>query len=646
MKRFLLLTIALFTIALPAFATGDAATYFNVYVPAGNENSRKDVYVVVTALYDNTSFSIADDGADGDTDDSKSGILMQGQSYVLFLRENGINDDAAHPGEANAKQDGDYLVITSNKAVTAVQGTLSAWQHDWATSFNKTSKGEQFVIYSNTTNGSSVNDLNVFAYEDSTTVVVRKISLSALNKQGFTKVDMAHGTVVMTKTIQPGKDLIHYFSDGKDILQAGETYVVTANKPVTVQYGALAGDSRDAGGYVPSSNGLSSGSLFYFAVPYQSGGAQEIRITSWDDNNDIILERYTAAGWVNVKTFRNVKSMKPVDWIGATYGKSYANEFRVSCTPGKRVSVLEANFMETGTPGSADMATMAATANGTAADKTFLVYMAPPSRQNKMTNPFTGRKLTDQTHAYVYARTKCIVIVKDANTNGTKINRKYTIEAGSYADVSLDMYDWKSIFNGTGLAASGSDRPYLIIQATDAVTVMAANTNDNWLMSIGSPYAGNSQQNMTVAASNGQDTTTAANSLQAVAENPAATRDTISTPTAVTHTIEADSTDNTVVAPASAPVTLSVTKVNALPAQLSVYPNPLTDGDITIRLSAEQSLQAITVASIEGRILLNQNDINAQEFRIARSSFQQAGMYIIMLKDNNDNQYSSRIEVR
>lgn len=487
MKRLIFLMLILACFSESVFGTGEPSTYFNIYVPPNNEIMGRDVCVIVTALYDSTTFSIIDDGADGDTDDSKSGMLMQGQSYILFLRGNGVNDDAPHSGESATKQDGDYLKITSSKLVFASQATLSGWQHDWVASFNKTSKGEKFIVYSNGTNGTSPNDINVFAYEDSTMVVVKKVSVTALNAQGCTNVDMTHGTIVLQKMIGVGKDLINFYTNGRDLLRPGETYLIESNKPVTVQYGALyGGNERDGGGYVPSSNGSSAGSLFYFAVPYQAANEQEIRIVSWNADNNITLERFDGTSWVNVKSYTGVGAMKAVDWVGANYNKTYPNVFRVTCSAGKKVSVLEANWMETGSPGTSDMATMASAEGGTSSGRKFLVYMPPPSNQQRMTNPFTGLKLTQHTHAYLYAKDSCTVTVKDAYTNGSKLNRSYHIAAGRYADVNLTLADWKSIYNGTGSAASGPERPYLLIQSSDDISVMIANTNDNWMMYFGS----------------------------------------------------------------------------------------------------------------------------------------------------------------
>lgn len=469
------------------WATGEPSTYFNIYVPPNNDQTSRDVCLIITALYDSTTFDIVDDGADGDTDDSKSGMLMKGQSYILYLRNNGVNDDAPHAGESATKQDGDYFIITSNKLVFASQATNSNWQHDWLASYNKTSIGQQYVVYSNVnTGGGSNNDINVFAYQDSTYVTVKKISKSATTAQGYTNVDMDNGTIVAQRMLNVGEDLIYKYSEGRNLLAPGETYLIESNKPVTTQYGSLYQNERDGGGYVPSSNGSSSGSLFYFAVPYQANNEQEIRIVSWNDSNNVVLERYTLTGWVTVKTYANVGRLKAVDWVGANFGQTYPNVFRITCTNGKKVSVLEANWMETGSPGTSDMATMASAESGNCAGKDFLIYMPPPGNQNNIKDPFTGTKLSQNVHAYLYAKDSCTVTVKDAYTNGAKINRTYTIAAGRYADVNLTLAQWKSIYNSTGTAAAGPERPYLLINSNRNISVMVSNSNDNWMMYFGS----------------------------------------------------------------------------------------------------------------------------------------------------------------
>jgi len=117
-----------FTINITAlFATGEPSTYFNIYLAPNNDNARRDVCLIVTALYDSTSFEIIDDGMDGDTDDSVTGMLMAGQSYILYIRDNGINDDAKGASNGILRQDGDYLIVKSNKLVYASQSTNSDW---------------------------------------------------------------------------------------------------------------------------------------------------------------------------------------------------------------------------------------------------------------------------------------------------------------------------------------------------------------------------------------------------------------------------------------------------------------------------------------------------------------------------------------
>jgi len=112
-------------------ANGEPSTYFNIYVAPNNDNVHRNVALIVTAIYDSTNFVIIDDGMDGDTDDSKSGLLMAGQSYILYIKDNGINDDARYASGGIHKQDGDYFIIKSNKLVYASQSTDSDWQHDW-----------------------------------------------------------------------------------------------------------------------------------------------------------------------------------------------------------------------------------------------------------------------------------------------------------------------------------------------------------------------------------------------------------------------------------------------------------------------------------------------------------------------------------
>lgn len=487
-KMYLFTVLCFWILATQALVAGGApSTYFNIYVPPNNDPVQRNVSLIVTAIYDGTEFTITDDDADGDNDDTVTGTLAAGQSYVLYIKDNGINDDAQYASGGTLKRDGDYFIINSSKLVFASMSTDSDWQHDFVPSINKTSLGEKFIIYS-PKNTNSLRDLNVFAFQDSTTITISKISTVPTTQTGYTNIDLEQKTVVRQRSINRGQDIIHYYQDGRDIMETGATYMIESNKPVSVQYGALWGNAKDGGGYVPSSNGSSSGELFYFAVPYQVNGEQEIRAVSWDDDNEVVLERYSNGNWVALKNW-SADRLEPGDWIGRAEGNvSYPTVFRVSCTPGKKVSVFEANWMETGNPGTSDMASMLSSQFGTDTGKEFLAYLLPPGRQNNVVNPATGEFFGGNfSHCYLFAgNQETTVTIKDAKTNGAVINRTYTIAANRYADAYFSLEEWRSIYNGDGNPNSGSDRPYVLIESDENIAVMNANTNDNWMLYFGS----------------------------------------------------------------------------------------------------------------------------------------------------------------
>jgi len=490
-KVFLWLLVMSFSI--PAFSTGEAGTYFNIFIPPSNVNQGKDVSLIVTALYDSTLFRINDTGEDGDNDDSASGMLMAGQSYVLYLRDNGVNDDAAHAGEAPGEQDGDHFNITANKLILVSQAAKSDWEHDWLPATNKSSKGNKFFVYGNEVT-TSPNDLNVMAYQDSTYVTIWKISKSTHTGTGYTDVSLVNDTLVAQFMLSPGEDIIYKYHYGRDVLKPGETYLVQSNKDVTMQYGALYTDEQDGGGFVPSGNGTGTGDLFYFAVPFEDSLQQEIRIVSWSDSNNVLLERYSNGQWITVNQFNALSKFKAVEWVGAESHETYATIFRVTCSAGKNVTVFEANWIETGSMVTSDISSMAPSANGNSAGESFAVYMPVPTEEFQVTDPFTGTKLPAKgTHAYIFGNRDTVsqVTVKDASTNGGIINRTYTIAPGNYVDCGLDSAQWIAIYNGTGTLAGGPNRPYLLITSDNPVSVEVNNFNDNWMMYFGAatPHA-------------------------------------------------------------------------------------------------------------------------------------------------------------
>lgn len=481
LQRIFIVLIIVFLSSRNLMAVGEASTKFFIYVPPNNDNVHRDAALIVTAIQDSTQLQIYDDDADGDSDDNFSGILSRGQSYVMYIKDNAVNDDAGN----NAKQDGDYFKIIADHPVLVSQSTNSDWQHDWVPSDNKKMIGNSFYIYSPQSSYSN-RDLNIFMYTNNTSISVKDITKVATKNTGLTKVDLSQSVEVANFNLSIGEDIIYANDYGRNIMESGHTYLVTATYPVTVQYGALHQNERDGGGFVPSSNGYSSGSLFYFGIPRQVHGEQEVRIVSFDDNNVISLDRFLNNSWVNITSW-NLDEFDKADWI-VPAGQSYDNVFRVQCSAGKKVSVFEANWLESGSPGTSDIASYISSQAGTAAGTKFICYMAPPGRETNCTDPFTGAKFGgDFSHLFFFTNTNGTeVSVKDLNTGGTVFNRTFNLDQEEYADCKLNLAEYRNIYNGDGKPESGPDRPYLVVESNNPISVFDTNWNDNWMTYAGS----------------------------------------------------------------------------------------------------------------------------------------------------------------
>lgn len=350
-----------------AYPVGEASTLFNIFVPPNDRFSHSQSMLLITAIESRsnviTTVDVVDDKMDGDDDDTQLGVkLTRGQTLIIYLNAGAVNDD--HRGKA----DGDYFNISSDHPVIVSIATNSDWQHDWVPAENKKMIGYNFYIYSPRTSFSD-RDINVFAYYDSTDITIMDITVSALIKPGITKVDFENPEIIIQTTLDEGQDLIHINKLGVDILNPGHTYYVQATKAITVQYGALYAEfnsARDGGGFVPSKNGYSSGDLFYFYIPSipDRGDEREIRIVSFDEKNRIQLY-----GWDNGWQFDS-------EWSLDSYG--FADKIaapalcKVVCTPGKKVSVFEANWLETGASGTSDIASFLSSEHGFGAGKKFV----------------------------------------------------------------------------------------------------------------------------------------------------------------------------------------------------------------------------------------------------------------------------------
>ena len=163
----------------------------------------------------------------------------------------------------------------------------------------------------------------------------------------------------------------------------------------------------------------------------------------------------------------------------------------------KKIGVFEANWLETGSFGTSDIASWVSAANGRGVGKDFVAYMAPPGRVSsvfpacaKDVNKDGAQdccsgdcKLAYRSELYVAAdRYDSVVHVWDTATNGTLYNKTITIPANKYWIFTLSCSSGTAsactIWNS--LTTSGR-RPYLRISASQPVSVVSSNHNDNWL---------------------------------------------------------------------------------------------------------------------------------------------------------------------
>ncbi|MDX2175482.1 MAG: LruC domain-containing protein [Candidatus Sumerlaeia bacterium] len=452
-----------------AGAVGDASTSFQVFVPPNNDRVGRDVALIVTNVSPfRTTVDLIDDGADGDTDDTVLGIVLdRGQSYVRYIKDGAVNDDAG------GKWDGDYFLVESLDPVVVQMSTKSDWQWDFVPADNKTMRGQSFFIYSPSTS-SSQRDVNLVAYEDNTEVYVLDITATPLNETGLTTVNVEAPVEILKTTLNAGEDLIGRRKLGIDILDPGRTYWIRASKGVTCQYGSLAGNGRDGGGFVPSENGFASGARFYFFIPRDQPDEREVRVVSFDDDNNVEFAGWSSelGRWVVISNWE-IDRFGHADWVES--GTNYPF-YRLLCTPGKRVSVFAASWLEAkGLSGTKDIASFASSESGYGAGKEFLAYIPQPGFQGNVV--FNGRKIGNNGHLFLFGHVNGTTFeVVDADTQGTLFRRTGTINKDGYANVRMSEAEFAAL----NRPAQGI-RPYLKVTANHLITVMVTNFNDNWM---------------------------------------------------------------------------------------------------------------------------------------------------------------------
>jgi len=474
---------SLLTLIGSAYALGEASTTFQVFVPPNNVTGR-DVSVAITAVSDGlTVVDVVDDAADGDADDSAPGVVLsRGASYVLYPREGGVNDDAG------GKADGDYLVIEADKPVTVLVATDSNWQHDWAPSDGSSSRGTSFLLWSPPTSGQPA-DLDVFAYEEGTVVTIEDITVSATTASGITQVDPRAGEVVLEAVLDAGEDLIRRHGLGIDLFREGHTYWVRASAPVTVQSGHLetldgANQARDGGGFVPGASGGASSSLTYLSIPHNPGRTdeKELRAVAWEDYAEVSLYGWSDAteGW-NLLDVAGIPPWGHADWVGASDPTFASYElYKVEVADDADVMLFEANWMETGAPGTSDYMSALTSASGTGSGTDFVAYLGPPGDQSNWAAPPPGGKASRVT---VYAaEADAFVTLLDLDTNGATYTSTAVVPAGGLHDFVIDEATWTTLDD----PAAGR-RPYVLVRSDVPVSVTTGNVNDNFMAYLTSP---------------------------------------------------------------------------------------------------------------------------------------------------------------
>ena len=372
-----------------------------------------------------------------------------------------VNDDKGVSG-----RDGDYFIIQADAPVTVYLSSKCTSLHDWGVADTKNAMGQSFYVfaspsefpndYAGDPDGRRMDtDIEIFAYEDDTYLTISHISsydesvdggctdpngcicesesacvtniadVDLSNREVLTfprggpaqtdhiELDAGQSLNLWNRTIaELGPTLM---DQGIRLLAEGESYYIEATRPVTMMQGTLQRRqevtpyrrARDGGGIIPSSNGTSSGDLFYFTIPSGHDGTphlneRELRVQSFYDDTEICLQGWDSATQLSEEIpFDGRSAAAPcvtaaasqrLDLVGAGTGGFAAltghDLFRLSATPGKKIYAVEQNWMETGNPGTSDLGSFVSPRNvsdETADNVLFLAYMAPPGDASAVT---------------------------------------------------------------------------------------------------------------------------------------------------------------------------------------------------------------------------------------------------------------------
>lgn len=437
-------------------------TKFQIYVPPNAYSSSRYVQIYITATSDSTYITLTDDNADGDNDDSFTGMLRHGETYLRFIKDGTVNDDQG------GKEDGDYFIITASKPVIVGQYTKAENSHDFIPSINNTMKGNFFKIF--TPVSTNKLDINAFVYQDNTTIYLYDISANTQTSTGIARVNFNNPSLVFSITLNTKQDLINVSSSiGRNKLVNGKSYLLYANKPVTVQIGSLNGATRDGGSFVPGTNGSTLDNFYYFGIPAEKSNEQELRIVSFNNGVTVQVDRLSSGNWISLANY-NLNQYQNANYISSTQYQL----FRATVTGGK-VTIFEGNDLETGSDGKSDMYNFAPSNKGDQASTYFNVWLPYPGDQRSCRDPFTGSNFTALwSHIFVYSAYNTTVTFKDVPTNGGIIDTSFTVDAGRYKDFKVNTTKYASL-------TSGSRQPYIAITSTQPIVASVTNWYDSWM---------------------------------------------------------------------------------------------------------------------------------------------------------------------
>ncbi len=446
-------------------------THFQVYVPPNASTLSRATALVITAQAGSTSnycvVNAVDDPADGDSDDTQLGVkLVKGESLVIYPKDGAVQDDFGGKG------DGDYFIIDSTLPVSVMIASDSDWEHDWAPATSGTLRGSEFFLYAQASSTSN-RDVDVFAYENGTHVEIYDVTTGTaiVSKTGVARVGPRAATPILTADLNEGQDLNRIFGLGRDLFTAGHVYQVVTTKDVTVLFGSIdtvgtASQARDGAGFVPGRSGHAIDDDFYFAIPHDPNmqKEQELRVVAGSVPATVTLQGWSTATstWVTLQTW-GLAPFGHADYVGGTYDLYHLT------SSGGKVTVYEANWMETGQATTSDDADFAPGFFNPDGSETFVVYVGPPGAETLTTQKGTF------SHVYLssYAA-QTGVWVRDADTNGTLFSQTVDIPAMGYADVRITPAQWSAMN-----APLTGKRPYLRIDSKGPVAVNMSNWNDN-----------------------------------------------------------------------------------------------------------------------------------------------------------------------